>query len=213
MNTSKRNALISMSEGFPDTDCFFIALLLMYYLFPFLFKPLFSFSLLLLNFIITFGALFYFEAFLYTHIHLKDLIENAFCLSGVCVCVCVHCLFTHSSPGHCRWIKAYDLPVLAHVIYLYCSLFVPPLNIPFFGLCCRWELISAVCSQLVLVSRVWERTGKVCREVSVWCRRGERGMFGALSGLGLVFPSVFPINPGRKFHTSLAQWRKSSGFL
>lgn len=158
---------------------------------------LFTAIALLLNFIITFGSLFYFEACFYSHIHRRDLIENPFCLSDMCVykkgIVCLSILHQGIAA------ESKLITCLYWLMLFICTVFVPLLYIPFCGLCCRWELIFAVCSQLALVSRVWEHTGKVCREVYIWCGRRERGVFGVLSSLAWPsFPHCFSHQSGQE---------------
>lgn len=164
-----------MSEVFSDR--FVFALLLVYYLF---FQTSYwQFTAIALpEMYHTFGVAVLFWGMLLFSLTRRIWRERFLPLSCVYRINKTHCLFTHSSPVHYCRINAYYQPVLAHVIYLYCIYspdvhsFCSTLGL---GLCCRWELISAVCSQLALVSRVWECTGKVCREVRVRFGRGERG--------------------------------------
>lgn len=141
----------SYVRGFFFSDSFVIAL---FYIIFLHFKPLIGGLLLLhlLKCIITFGV-----AVLFWGMVLLTSEESAFCFSHVYRINKMDCLVTNSSPVHSCRIGTYNLPVLAHVIYLYC-ICSPAVHsfcsILGAGLCCRKELISAVCSQLALVSRV-----------------------------------------------------------
>lgn len=106
-----------------------------------------------------------------------------------------HCLFTHSSPVHYCRINAYNLFVLAHVIYLYC-ICSPGVH----SFCSRLRSLLQMRAYLCCLfpagtglkgMRAYRESMQGSKSL-IW--KGREGMFVAVSGLGPVFPAVFPIN-------------------
>lgn len=179
----------------------------MYYLCPFLFKPLFGCSLLLHYYWILWllSVLCFISRHASTHTFTGKIWWRTLSASQICVCVCKrHCLFTHSSPGPCCRIEAYNLPVLAHVIYLYCICSLAVHSFLRSLLQMRAYLYCLFPAGTGLEGMRAYRESMQGSERTMW--KGREG--GCLESyrvlLGPVFPTVFPINLGRKFQTSLA---------